>query len=167
MARKLPCLLFAVLTVIHTAWGRTNEIALATSTLYPSPISAGIDASTLTGKVMCGYQGWFGTAGDGSAPGRDWRHWTRRPGAPADGTVTVDLWPDVSELGPDERFATELNLSDDRRAEVFSSFVKPTVLRHFQWMRDYACAGPSRWNTATPCWPIAAKGPIGSGACTP
>jgi hypothetical protein len=141
MAWKLLSLGCAVLTVIPTALGSTNELALSTTSPYYGPVTAGIDATTLTGKVMCGYQGWFGAAGDGSTPEIGWRHWTQQPGAPTDGTVTVDLWPDVSELGPDERFATKLNLSDDRRAEVFSSFVKPTVLRHFQWMRDYGIDG--------------------------
>jgi hypothetical protein len=108
---------------------------------YRGPVTAGVSASTLTGKVMCGYQGWFGAAGDGSAPARGWRHWSRRPGAAADGSITVDLWPDVSELGADERFATELNLANGRPAEVFSSFKKPTVLRHFQWMREYGIDG--------------------------
>ncbi len=141
MARKLLRLGCVVLTVIHTARGSTNELALSTGAPYGDAVSITVDASTLTGKVMCGYQGWFGAAGDGSAPRLGWQHWTRRPGSPADGTVTVDLWPDVSELGPAERFPTKLNLSDERRAEVFSSFVKPTVLRHFQWMRDYGIDG--------------------------
>jgi hypothetical protein len=108
---------------------------------YRGPSAAGVEASTLTGKVMCGYQGWYGAAGDGSAPGRAWRHWTWRTEAPTDGTITVDLWPDVSELGPGERFATELNFADGRRAEVFSSYKWPTVLRHFKWMRQYGIDG--------------------------
>jgi hypothetical protein len=90
---------------------------------------------------MCGYQGWFGTAGDGNTSGRGWRHWTRRPGAPEDGSITVDLWPDISELAPDELFATDLNLTNGRRAEVFSSFKKQTVLRHFKWMQTYGIDG--------------------------
>lgn len=107
---------------------------------YDGPSVSGVDVRTLTGKVMCGYQGWFNCQGDGADLG--WTHWTRdrrRPFAP--GNVTVDLWPDVSELGPDERFATGFRHEDGRRAEVFSSFHRQTVLRHFEWMRKYGIDG--------------------------
>jgi hypothetical protein len=141
MALKLFCLGCAVVTTIHTAWGAANETIPSKGDAYHGPVVAGVDASTLTGKVLCGYQGWFGAAGDGCSEARGWRHWTRRPGVPADGAISVDLWPDISELAPDELFATKLNFPDGRRAEVFSSFKKPTVLRHFQWMRDYGIDG--------------------------
>lgn len=94
----------------------------------------------LVGKVMCGYQGWFNCEGDGA--GRGWVHWVkdaRKPMAP--GNVKVDLWPDVSELGPQERFKTGFRHADGRAAEVFSSFKEATVLRHFQWMRDHGIDG--------------------------
>jgi hypothetical protein len=98
-----------------------------------------VDASSLTGKVMCGYQGWFNGEGDGAE--RGFHHWTKKRGPLAPGNAKIDLWPDVSELGPDERFATEFKHADGRVAEVFSSFKEATVLRHFQWMRDYGIDG--------------------------
>ena len=107
---------------------------------YEGPVVKGVNTTTLSDKVMCGYQGWFGAPGDGS-PGSRWRHWTRHQGPMADGNAKVDLWPDVSELSPDERFATDFKLADGRSAEVFSSYEKPTVLRHFQWMREYGIDG--------------------------
>ena len=106
---------------------------------YTGPSERGVDVSTLTGKVMCGYQGWFNAEGDGAKLG--FRHWTLRDGPPGPGNVKVDLWPDVSELGADERFPTELRLANGKPAEVFSSYRKATVLRHFQWMRDYGIDG--------------------------
>lgn len=107
---------------------------------YAGPVVKGVDTTTLTGKVMCGYQGWFGAPGDGS-PASNWRHWTRHPGPFADGNAKVDLWPDMSELSPAERFTTGFKLSNGSPAEVFSSYNKQTVLRHFQWMRDYGIDG--------------------------
>lgn len=99
-----------------------------------------VDRSTLTGKVMCGYQGWFNCEGDGADLG--WTHWARdRDETFAPGNVTVDLWPDVSELDADERYATGFKHADGSPAEVFSSGNRKTVVRHFEWMRDYGIDG--------------------------
>src|SRR5262249_32783300 len=63
-----------------------------------------VDASTLDRKLIFGYQGWFGCPADGS-PRSAWEHWFR--GGRAGGAqVRVDMWPDVSELDPDERCET-------------------------------------------------------------
>jgi len=106
---------------------------------YTGPSERGVDITTLSNKVMCGYQGWFNVEGDGA--GRGWTHWTPRPGPLRPGNTKIDLWPDVSELGPDERFATGFTNANGQPFEVFSSFKQPTVLRHFQWMRDYGIDG--------------------------
>lgn len=99
-----------------------------------------VDPSTLTGKVMCGYQGWFNCEGDGANLG--WTHWARRRGqTPGPGNVTVDLWPDVSEYGEDELFTTQFKLADGSTAKVFSSYHRATVSRHFRWMKDYGIDG--------------------------
>ena len=79
-----------------------------------------VDSSTLTGKVMCGYQGWFSCSGDGSRLG--WIHWGRSAHESfGPGNVTVDLWPDVREFSDEERYATDFRHSDGRVAEVYSS----------------------------------------------
>jgi hypothetical protein len=107
---------------------------------YRGPSVSGVDTSTLTGKVMCGYQGWFNCEGDGADLG--WTHWARNKSRQfAPGNITVDLWPDMSELGPDERFVTGFHYADGRPAEVFSSHKRKTVVRHFEWMRDYGIDG--------------------------
>lgn len=98
----------------------------------------GVDNSTLTGKVMCGYQGWFDAEGDGS--GRGWTHWAWRDGFHP-GSCKIDLWPDVSELDADERYTTPFMHTNGKPAEVFSSFNRKTVLRHFKWMQDYNIDG--------------------------
>jgi len=107
---------------------------------YDGPTVAGVDTETLRGKIMCGYQGWFNCPADGADLG--WNHWARRGQQHfAPGNVTVDFWPDVTELDPDERFATGFQHSDGRIAEVFSSASRKTVLRHFSWMRQYGIDG--------------------------
>ncbi|HEX4644522.1 MAG TPA: glycoside hydrolase family 71/99-like protein, partial [Verrucomicrobiae bacterium] len=117
-----------------------DEVCAAEITPYQGPVTKGVDATTLFGKVMCGYQGWFGAPGDGS-PESGWRHWTKDRGPLADGNAKVDLWPDVSELDPGQRFPTDFKLANGHPAEVFSSFEKPTVLLHFQWMEEYGIDG--------------------------
>ena len=96
------------------------------------------DPSTLAGKALFGYQGWFGAAGDGSQVG--WMHWS--PGVtPAPDNVDFDLWPDTSELGPDELYATAMTLPGGAQASVFSSHNPKTVDRHFRWMEEAGIDG--------------------------
>lgn len=102
---------------------------------------AGTNRSTLTNKVMCGYQGWFRCEGDGSD--RQWTHYIEREKNVklAPGNITIDLWPDTSELSAEEKFATSFNLEDGSTACLFSSIKQRTVLRHFEWMRDAGIDG--------------------------
>ncbi len=107
---------------------------------YDGPTVRGADPSTLTGKVMTGYQGWFNCPDDGSRLG--WVHWARgERGAFAPGNITVDAWPDVSEYNEDELYDTGFRYPDGSVAKTFSSHDRETVLRHFEWMRDYGIDG--------------------------
>src|SRR5579872_7501911 len=54
----------------------TRDDVIAAMKPFDGKSSAGVDHSTLTGKVVCGYQGWFAANGDGS--GRGWRHYASR-----------------------------------------------------------------------------------------
>lgn len=107
---------------------------------YDGPTRAGVDASTLDGKVLCGYQGWFNTPGDGSGFGFvHWGNGLERPGA---GRFTVDLWPDVSEYDPaDLAEVPGLKMPDGSPARLYSAFRKGPVLAHFRWMREYGIDG--------------------------
>lgn len=114
-----------------------EQVIAATMRPYSGPSAAGVDRTTLAGKVMSGYQGWFTAPGDGS--GRGWFHWGRGDMRP--GTATVDFWPDMSELDADERYDTAFRHADGRVAQVFSSFNMKTVLRHFRWMKEHGLDG--------------------------
>jgi len=147
MSSRITCPICVALSVLlvgtraETQQPELSREAVEAETLVPydGPAVPGVDTSTLDRKLMCGYQGWFNAEGDGA--GRGWVHWTRRRGPLAPGNAKIDLWPDVSELAPEERFATGFKHADGRPAEVFSSFKKPTVLRHFEWMREYGIDG--------------------------
>jgi hypothetical protein len=98
------------------------------------PVSAtAVDPGTLNHKLLMGYQGWFACPRDGAPPDR-WGHWFRRNN-PVATNATVDFWPDVSALGADELFPTQMTLPDGSPAKVYSAFNQKTVLRHFQWMQ--------------------------------
>ncbi len=98
-----------------------------------------VNPSTLTGKMLMGYQGWFACPGDGSPMNR-WVHWFDSQTPTAD-NVTVDFWPDISELDPDELFATGMTMSNGSPAKVYAAWTQKTVVRHMKWMRDYNLDG--------------------------
>ncbi len=97
-----------------------------------------VDPSTLQGKVLLGYQGWFNCPGDGS-PANNWRSWSRA--VPAAGTLTIDMYPDVSELDSDERCAVPGMTIGGKPAYLYSAWNRKTVLRHFRWMKEYGLDG--------------------------
>lgn len=94
--------------------------------------------NTIIGKVICGYQGWFNTEGDGADLG--WKHY-KNNGTFEPGMCSIDFWPDMSEYGVDERFETSFNHADGSKGLVFSSAHPNTVNRHFKWMNDYGIDG--------------------------
>jgi hypothetical protein len=120
----------------HTA--NRQEVIERTMIPYRGPSVKGVDPTTMTGKVLCGYQGWFAAEGDDI--GRGWYHWNGRSGFQP-GSCKIDMWPDVSDLDPDERYATPFKLADGKPAEVYSAGNRKTVLRHFKWMQDYGIDG--------------------------
>jgi hypothetical protein len=92
-----------------------------------------VDTSTLNGKLVVGFQGWFMCPGD-AASKAGWWHWFTDDRADA-AHVHFDFLPDTSELDPDERCATGLTTPDGRPIWLFSDQNPKTVLRQFQWMR--------------------------------
>ncbi len=95
-----------------------------------------VDANTLIGKVICGYQGWFRAAGDPS--GQGWVHYV----AGDFSDLIVEMWPDMSEFSEAEKYPVPgWTHSNGDQAYLFSSANKKTVIRHFQWMESYGIDG--------------------------
>lgn len=107
---------------------------------------AGGDPKTIGGKVFCGYQGWFSAPGDGSNaaaahahPGKGWVHYG--DGVFEPGHCNIDIWPDMTEAGPDERYPSPFRFANGAIASIFSSYNPKTVDRHFFWMEKYGING--------------------------
>src|SRR6266446_2006405 len=56
---------------------------------YSGPTRTDVDRTTLDGKVLCGYQGWFNTPGDGTNFG--FTHWGQGLNRANGGRFTVDM----------------------------------------------------------------------------
>ncbi len=107
---------------------------------YKGPTRKDVDATSLRGKVLCGYQGWFRCPGDDTDQG--WVHWSRDSSRIAPETLTVEMWPDMTEFTDSEKFpATGFHTPDGGQAYLFSSAHPRTVDRHFEWMREYGIDG--------------------------
>ncbi len=111
---------------------------------YETAAPRKIDPSTLYGKLIFGYQGWFSAAGDGS-PLHSWNHWSKNQQLPDAENTRVQMWPDVSEYDADELYDTGLIYPDGSPAKVYSAWNLKTVMRHFRWMRDYNLDGAMQY----------------------
>jgi hypothetical protein len=117
------------------------HLAVVCSIFAISPVSEAStsDFSSLVGKHIAGYQGWFACPSDPVDP--RWSHWFRGEQVPGPQTLSVDLWPDLSEFDQNELCPTGMALPSGAPAFVFSSERAATVRRHFRWMSDYGIDG--------------------------
>jgi hypothetical protein len=110
-------------------------VASPTETTLPHTT---VDPSTLDGKLLMGYQGWFSCPDDGSDTG--WFHWFNGDVSDA-AHFRVDMWPDTSELTPAERCPTSMTYPNGSPAYLYSASDPTTVMRHFEWMSQYGIDG--------------------------
>lgn len=128
--RTLVILLLMACGPMGFADDRTSSVATE------SPV----DAKTLRHKVLCGYQGWFRCAGDGTNEG--WLHWSRNHDRVTPDSLTVEMWPDTSDYGEDEKYPVPgFTGPGNSPAALFSSANPRTVRRHFEWMKEYGIDG--------------------------
>jgi len=107
------------------AW--SQRIGLALEFLFPK-----VDPSTLDGKVLFGYQGWFDC-------GSNWSHWSR--GVPTAESLVIDMYPDLREFDAADLCAVPGMTIGDKPAYLFSARNPRVVLRHFRWMEEYGLDG--------------------------
>jgi len=91
-----------------------------------------VDATTLSGKIVTGYQGWFRAIGDPA--GQGWIHYANQDFS----DLFVDLWPDMQEYSDEEKYPVPgWTYANGNPVSLYSSANKKSVLRHFQWMQTY------------------------------
>jgi hypothetical protein len=116
----------------------STPAGIALVVLAPWLTAQRADPKTLEGKVLLGYQGWFNCAGDGEA-NRGWRSWAR--GTPAPETLTIDMYPDLSEFSPSDLCAVPGFTIRGRQAYFYTAANRKVVDRHFQWMKEHGLDG--------------------------
>ena len=108
---------------------------------YQGPCRSDVDATSLEGKVVCGYQGWSFSP---RAPGDSDRRWLgaleQRFRADPPETLSFEMWPDMA--GYKKKYpADQFKYADGTQAYLFSSADPETIDLHFDWMRDYGIDG--------------------------
>jgi hypothetical protein len=95
-----------------------------------------VDPSTLEGKVLFGYQGWFGCPG---AWGGSWSHWSG--GTPTGTNIQVEMYPDYGDFNKADLCQVGA-LTIGGTPSYFYSARNPNVVDvHFRWMREYGLDG--------------------------
>lgn len=90
--------------------------------------------SGLSGRLIVGYQGWFGCPND-FEDNKNWQHYFIKKVGPE--LITVDLLPSVRELKPEDLCDTKLPRPDGQGTiKLFSSQNFNVVNMHFRWMQQ-------------------------------
>jgi hypothetical protein len=92
----------------------------------------------LPGKMIVGYQGWFGCPGD-FEKNDNWQHWFL--GSVQQDHLTVDLLPSVRGINTEDLCDTGLRRPDGSTVWLFSSQNERVVAAHFRWMQEYNIDG--------------------------
>ena len=149
--RKKLLLVIVLMLVACTPTGKTNPVtptappaskvpATPTIEVTETPLPhTTVDASTMEKKLLMGYQGWFTCPRDGSRV-NGYFHWFKN-NTPSAASFRVDMWPDASELTPEEQCQTNMKYPDGQPAYLYSAYNPKTVMRHFQWMSQYGVDG--------------------------
>jgi hypothetical protein len=106
-------------------------------------------ANAIVGKVVCGYQGWFNCAGDGS-PSNSWRHWSANVPIPRAGQVTIEYYPDTRIYDQSVLFQTGLaDTAEGSKSKLFSSYTTSVIGTHFDLMKKHGIDGVALQRFAT------------------
>lgn len=103
------------------------------------PSAQAAAAEGLNGRLIVGYQGWFGCPGD-YADNTHWQHLFFGDKPDAD-DLAVELLPSVRDFAPEDLCETDLHERDGSQVYLYSSQNWHVVDRHFQWMARHGIDG--------------------------
>ncbi|QYS92859.1 hypothetical protein H0G86_000250 [Trichoderma simmonsii] len=98
--------------------------------------AAAVDTTTLKGKWLYGYQGWFRKPASGVN-----NHWSPNGGTPGPGNVEFEFVPDVSQYPANCLFASTLTAPNGQPVQLYDNTCEGVVDLHFKWMQQYGIDG--------------------------
>src|SRR5260370_10110177 len=107
--------------------------------VHPGIRAQAVDASSLKGKVLLGYQGWFRCPGGGTS-GTNWSHWTSS-GVPTAASISIDMYPDTREFEPGEACVVPNMTVGGGPAYLFSAGKSKTRAPDFKMLGHYGVEG--------------------------
>lgn len=120
-------------------WRRLVLICVFSWSFQVSAAHVPTSPNGLSGRLIVGYQGWFGCPKD-FEDNQNWQHWFVKGVLPQ--YLTVDLLPSVRELKPSDTCDTGLlKVDGGGTIKLFSSQNSNVVATHFRWMRDHGIDG--------------------------
>jgi hypothetical protein len=127
----------SISSLLRTRAARTAAFAVLALSLAIGLQAQISDRSTLTGKVLCGYQGWFACPGDGNTS-LGWQHWSQGGFEIGENLYNTDVWPDLTEYNSDDIFpcGPGVVLPSGKPAYLFSPRRQGVVDTHFRWMQE-------------------------------
>ncbi len=141
--------IISLLIIIIIALSCKEEVIAPVEIKYPPTEKPkdSIATGDIIGKLVVGYQGWFGCAGDGSTR-NTWVHWGVGSGQPRPGSLSFELYPDISEYSTTYQTGFA-NFGNGQPARLFSSNDDNVVNTHFEWMQNYGidCAALQRFGS--------------------
>ncbi|KWW39399.1 hypothetical protein ACUXAV_003748 [Cupriavidus metallidurans] len=128
------CVLSAGVLVAPGCAGNEGSLGITRFATETSPLAS----SGLAGKLLVGYQGWFGCPGDADG-NKLWQHWFTRGNDPR--FMMVDLLPATQLLSTSELCDTGLQTNDGNALRLYSAQNPRIVAVHLTWMRDHGIDG--------------------------
>jgi len=125
------------------AWpGALVLVAVISLLLAVDALAQVVDRSTMTGKVICGYQGWHCCPGDGNDSRVGWYHWAKDRTWIGPGNYNTEIWPDTAEYNSSDIFVVpNTTLTQGGTPYLYSASKPGAVDTHFRWMQEYNIDG--------------------------
>lgn len=96
-------------------------------------------AKGLRGRLIVGYQGWFGCPGD-LDDNKQWQYWFHQE-KPTPANLKTDMLPCLTEFNTQDLCETDLRRIDGTPVRLYSAQSERIVATHFKWMEGNGIDG--------------------------